>query len=419
MNSTVTQLDRKLYAWLAEPDGRKFDQAFKVYYAEASVNVMRYLSRRSSLPDLDCEQLAVDALLKFFSRVGRDRRQAAELVSDTLPRLQPLDFGPFHVRQVQRWTTDIGSFRDTVMAFTVTGLEDSGRSWKAEIQGLSEDIPPLQRQGCHLLEPVRAAVAGIAHTAAAADDDKPEDYVRIRNFAAGLRTAASDGAPAASAAESRHPGVIRFVDGSWSIIDALPLLRIPTNGYLFDIAQSLYLDECKSRGRHKRGGRGVTPAGNPPAADGEAARHPLFRLSLDEGGSQDDGFEGGDSPGLTAMGFDAAVPDPGFDPASERIGEDLCERFFAYLRRPLEEAEEAYREASARGPAKAELKRLESLSGKSERVMTVLSLRIEGQTQDAIAETLGISRNQVKYIVELMQSAYAQFSAAALRPRGR
>jgi DNA-directed RNA polymerase specialized sigma24 family protein len=410
-------LDQKLYAWLAEPDNRKFDLAFKSYYAEASTSLIRYLSRRSSLPDLDCEQIAVDALLKFFSRVGRDRRHAADLVSDMLPRIQPLDFGPFHVRQVHRWTTDIGSFRDTAMSFAVTALDDSNRAWKAQIQGLSDNIPPLQRQGCHLLEPVRAAVTEIAPVDCDANGES-EDYVKTRTFAAGLRAAARDGAPAASAAESRHPGVIRFVDGSWSVIDALPLLRVPTNGYLFDIAQSLYLDECKSRGRQKRGGTGSAPADDPTAAEFDAALHPLARISLDEHGSPDD-FEVGESPGVTAMGFDAAVPDPGFDPAADRLGEDLCERFFAYLRKPLEDAEEAYRLGAARGPAKAELKRLESLNRKNERVVTILTLRIEGQTQEAIAETLGISRNQVKYIVELMQSAYEQFSATTLRTRGR
>jgi hypothetical protein len=165
MTSTVTHLDQMLYTWLAEPDNRKFDQAFKRYYAEASTKLVAYLARRSSLLDLDCEQIAVDALLKFFCRVGRDRRQAAELVADTLPRIQPLDFGPFHIRQVHRWTKDIGSFRDSSMSFTLRPQDGVERPWKAEIQALTDNVPPLQRQGCHLLEPVRAAVGAIADDA--------------------------------------------------------------------------------------------------------------------------------------------------------------------------------------------------------------------------------------------------------------
>jgi DNA-directed RNA polymerase specialized sigma24 family protein len=425
MNSTVTQLDQMLYAWLAEPDNRKFDQAFKKYYAEASINLVRYLARRSSLPDLDCEQIAVDALLKFFCRVGRERRQAAELVSNTLPQIQPLNFGPFHIRQVRRWTTDIGSFKDTAMSFTVGQQEDSARPWKSEIQVLIDNIPPLQRQGCHLLEPVRAAVVAISDIGSSGQvicTDTPEepasaDYVIISEFVSGLRNAAKEGSAAASFAESRHPGVIRFVDGSWAVIDVLPLLRVPTNGYLFDMAQSLYLDECKARGRQKRGGTGTASPGIVELGEHRGSMHPLARISLDETGSPEEDSDMGQAPGLTAMGFDVGSADLGFDPATEQIGEEFCQRFFAHLRKPLEDAEEAYRQAAATGAAKAERKRLESLSQKNARLTTVLTMRIEGQTQEAIAEALGISRNQVKYIVELMQSAYEQFSAAAMRPK--
>jgi FixJ family two-component response regulator len=103
------------------------------------------------------------------------------------------------------------------------------------------------------------------------------------------------------------------------------------------------------------------------------------------------------------------------DPESDRIGEEFCQKFYAYLRRPLDAAEDAYRRASLDGPANSERKRLDSLSMKVERVIAVLSMRIEGQTQEAIAAALGISRNQVKYIVEQVQEAYEQFAAAGAR----
>ena len=64
MNTKATQLDHMLYAWLAETEDRKFDRAFQRYYEVASPSLVRYLVRGSSLPDLDCEQIAVDALLK-------------------------------------------------------------------------------------------------------------------------------------------------------------------------------------------------------------------------------------------------------------------------------------------------------------------------------------------------------------------
>ena len=71
------RLDWMLCEWLAETDERRFDQAFSRYYAEASAQVVRYLARRSSLPDLDCEQIAVDALAsydEFCAATTRTRR---------------------------------------------------------------------------------------------------------------------------------------------------------------------------------------------------------------------------------------------------------------------------------------------------------------------------------------------------------
>jgi hypothetical protein len=74
MNSPATRLDLMPYAWLAEPDNQKFERAFKKYHDEAFIGLVKYLARRSSSLKLDFEQIAVDALLKFFSRVGRGRR---------------------------------------------------------------------------------------------------------------------------------------------------------------------------------------------------------------------------------------------------------------------------------------------------------------------------------------------------------
>ena len=99
------------------------------------------------------------------------------------------------------------------MNFTEGPADDSERSWKAEIQALSDKIPPLQHQGCHLLEPARRAVADIAQADSgnvdgreAGDDAEPEEYVKNREFASALRSAVEDGIPTAAAAEARHPG---------------------------------------------------------------------------------------------------------------------------------------------------------------------------------------------------------------------
>lgn len=362
MTRTVTRLDEMLYAWLTEPDDRKFDRAFEKYHDEAFVGLVRYLSRRSSSPGLDFEQIAADALLRFFSRVGRERRAASDIIGNALPQIHPLDLGFFHVREVRCWTSEVGSFRETTMAFKVTQQEER-RNWMAEIQALAEKIPPLQRRGGHVLESVHAAIS-------------PADQAVA------------------------HEGATLFVELTVTVVESLPLLRVPTNGYLFDIAQSLYLDECKSRGRLKR-----------RAPD---TWHPLTRIKLD-----DEESSGEYSDQLAAspmqMVFASDLADAAVDPEADLAGEDFCQKFYAYLRRPLDLAEEAYRTAAANGPARAERKRMDSLGGKLDRVIGVLTMRIEGHTQEDIAHVLDLSRNQVKYIAELVQEAYEQFSVLCTR----
>ena len=357
MTRTVTRLDEMLYAWLTEPDDDKFDRAFEKYHSEAFAGLVRYLARCSSSLGLDFEQIAADALLRFFSRVGRERREASDLIGNALTQIHPLDLGPFHVREVRCWTAEVGSFRETSMTFKVTQQEER-RNWLAEIQALAEKIPPLQRRGGHVLESVRAAIA-----------------------------------PA-------HDGDMLFVEFTVTIVESLPLLRVPTNGYLFDIAQSLYLDECKSRGRLKRRGPDTW--------------HPLTRINLDDEESSNE-YSDPVAAAPMQMVFASDLADAAVDPESDLAGMDFCEKFYAYLRRPLDLAEEAYRIAAAHGPAKAERKRMDSLGRKLDRVIGVLTMRIEGHTQEDIAQVLDLSRNQVKYIAELVQEAYEQFSAMCTR----
>jgi DNA-directed RNA polymerase specialized sigma24 family protein len=357
MTRTVTRLDEILYAWLTEPDDRKFDRAFEKYHHEAFAGLVRYLARRSGSLGLDFEQIAADALLRFFSRVGRERREASDLIGNALTQIHPLDLGSFHVREVRCWTAEVGSFRQTSMTFKVM-QQEARRNWMAEIQALAEKIPPLQRQGGHVLESVRALIS-----------------------------------PA-------HDGTTLFVEFTVTIVESLPLLRVPTNGYLFDIAQSLYLDECKSRNRLKRRGPDTW--------------HPLTRINLEDEESSNE-YSDQVVAAPVQMVFASDLADAAVDPESDLVGEDFCEKFYAYLRHPLDVAEEAYRIAAANGPAKAERKRMDSLGSKLDRVIGVLTMRIEGHTQEDIAQALDLSRNQVKYIAELVQEAYEQFSAKCAR----
>src|SRR5580700_1679282 len=77
----ITTLDRQLYAWLVESDERRFTLAFNVYFSVAFPAVVRFLARISRWDSARLEELAQDALLRFFDRVGRDRRLASDTVA--------------------------------------------------------------------------------------------------------------------------------------------------------------------------------------------------------------------------------------------------------------------------------------------------------------------------------------------------
>ena len=416
----MTTLDQRLYAWLLESNERRFELAFAAYFEVAFPSVLRHLARLSRWDPVHLEELAQDALLRFFDKVGRNRREASESVKASSSQIRPLNFGAFHERQVSSWTREVESFRESAMGFRPPQADDT--LWKAAIRALADKIPALQGQGRHLLHSVHQALHWtiddpVSATAAPTDASNPDQWDDDQGIAfckncvqlvEEMRTITAR----AAAAERDHPGMTPFTHGSSVIIRLLPHLRVPTNGYLFDIAGTIYLDECKKRGRQKRGGTGAT-AGAECADD--ASSHPIERFAL-ESFVADDGEERFDEavPARTANGISGANT-PSVDPTSQYENEDLFEKFYDYLRRPLDDAIETLHIAQRAGRAVAERRKVDSLTEKFSKTMSVLSVMGEGYTQEQTAERLGLSRNQVKYIIELVQESYAQFTAQAAR----
>ena len=396
-------LDQRLYAWLAEPDERRFERAFSDYFAVAFPALVRHLARLSAWDSVRAEDLAQEALLRFFDRVGRGRRAASGALASALTRLRPLNLGTFHASQARGWIEDVRTFTDTALRFR----NEPGRAEShAAIRALVECIPLLQRRGRHLLEAVRLDLRWSIETQATTDMsvDEPSSISHgtpapiVDEFVEQLVAESVTGSARAAAAAERHPGVKAFCEDVAVVIDSLPHLRVPTNSYLFQIARTIYLDECKKHGRQKRGGTGYR------LADDVEVSHPLD--SLDEASGCD---EYGDDPSPAPATVSAAAFAPAVDPTLEYESEEFFAKFYEYLRGPLDRAAAAYQRASSTGRAASERRRLESVTGKFSRTIAVLSALGEGHTQERIGEKLGISRNQVKYIIELVQEAYAGF----------
>jgi DNA-directed RNA polymerase specialized sigma24 family protein len=431
----MSTLDHRLYAWLVEVDERRFERAFSAYFSLAFPAVIRHLARISRWDAEQLEELAQDALLKFFDRVGRGRREAAGAVKDALSRVRPLNLGPLHQRQVGSWTAGVASFRDAAMAFRPMQVEESGDDkWKSTVRALADRVPLLQGQGYRLLRALSLALDWIleaenqveftraqsAQYPAIESNVKPSlgDETVIdaeaKNSAELLASEVNARTARALAAEEQHPGVLQFVVGTSTVVCTLPRLRIPTNSYLFEIAMSVFLDECKKRGRRKRGGAGTPDVST---AGGEnMQQHPLDLLTPESNMEiEGEQYVEDRDPISVGANLSTALSVPSIDPTRQYEDEEFMERFHQYLRRPVDEAAEAYKAAQTGGKGAAERRRLETLTHKLSRTVSVLSMLGEGYTQERTAERLGISRNQVKYTIEVVQDAYARFAASDAR----
>ena len=162
---------------------------------------------------------------------------------------------------------------------------------------------------------------------------------------------------------------MHFVHYVVIVIRGVARLRVPTNGYLFEIAMSLYLDDYRKRRRQKRGGSDY-PSPHDAVADSDAERceHPLERLA-------DQDLDEENYPDLAAMqGSSSAQPRwsaeyASIDPTRTLEDEEYFERFYAYLRAPVDAAELAFEAARRGGGALAEQRKRDSLAQKFSRTM--------------------------------------------------
>lgn len=399
----MTTLDQRLYVWLLEPDERRFQLAFRAYYSVAFPALIRRLRRLSLWDPSELEELAQDALLKFFERVGEGRRQASAKIGGALGAIEPLDLGALHEHHVRAWTRDVASFQAAAMSFSGPRVDvPNDTSWKAVIRSLAEGIQPLQRSGWFLIDGVRLALNWYI--------DGPDAYSRelpavVDRVARDVREKSAQ----AREAETRLPGTLLFIESTFVVSAALPHLRVPTNSYLFEIATTAYLDECRRRSRRKRGGNCVS-----------FPRHAEHYALCDRDASPS-GECLVDSDLQSTADVDSYLNElaPPSDPAARIEGEDFLRRFYEYLRAPLDQAIEALGRAETNGVVTAARRKAAALSSKFSVCTSVLAMMGEGYTQAQTAATLGISRNQVKYIIEKVQDCYARFAAATVRSPAR
>jgi DNA-directed RNA polymerase specialized sigma24 family protein len=428
----MTTLDDRLYAWLCETDDRRFMLAFNSYFVVAFPAVVRHLARFAPADPALLEEIAQDSLLRFFERIGRGRREASQTIEDALSRIRPVSLGSFHEHQVRAWTIDVDSYRTMTMSFRFPRVEsDESATWKITIRELTLQIPTLQQRGWHLIDGVRIElrwheIAGedasphLEHPVSARDDTTDAVISEAISVAPvtdpateNLASAVMESAPSARSAEIRLPGAVQFVYCAVTLIRAIPRLRVPTNSYLFEIAMSLFLDDYRKRRRQKRGGSGSPSAHDSVRADadGELFEHPLENQLADQDLDEESLPDVAAADGWPGARMRTSAEYASIDPIRALEDEEYFERFYAYLRAPVDAAESAYEAARVRGGALAERRKWYSLAQKFSRTVAVLTAIGEGYTQEQAAERLQLSRNKVKYVIETVQDAYARFAA--------
>jgi hypothetical protein len=85
--------------------------------------------------------------------------------------------------------------------------------------------------------------------------------------------------------------------------------------------------------------------------------------------------------------------------------------FLEFLRAPLSRAEGVLAEAASRGKAKAEQARVDSLRRKYQRLIAILTALHESPqpSEEEIARRQGLTRNQVKYVIERVRKEFNHF----------
>lgn len=415
----MNTLDALLYQWVGEADESRIECAFQAYYSTAFPALVRYVQHRTGWDRGSAEDISQEALVRFFERAGRGRRAAAALVGAELQRLNSIRIDGLDADRVALWACEVKAFMDAVSNFrppSPVGPTRPGRSGEGA-GDLCARIMPLQSRGWGLLEEARQTLQ--SRIRAGATDVRAFPSVRV----------AQPDAQAAADLTAREiesfvgglsRGCAREVDAGQymqcvlTIITTLPRLRVPTNGFLFEIATNTLLDEVKRRRRRKRGGiegrLAATAASDCQVPDMTA--HPIEAVPDDPQSESDDGaWLRRDPPVAQHVGTQAeALPLAG-DPLAGYEGEEFLERFHEYLRRPVAQAVSELALAMERGSALVEQRRLESVSRKFSRTMAVLTMMGEGYTQEEAARRAGITRNQVKYIIGSVKEAYLRFAA--------
>jgi DNA-directed RNA polymerase specialized sigma24 family protein len=406
-------LDILLHAWLSETHERKAAQRFTEYFRVAFSAVCRYL-RSLRADDATAQDISQQALVKLFKQLGTKRRDADARLRAALSSLRPLDFGALHAERVQTWREHASSFRAAAVAFR----SSDGQRAREEINSRTA---PLCRQGRKFLSEVHARVDSALSSLISLES--PEQHHAPHGDVAGESPSRSgeDAALAADAVEQETavfagklldysagreidsveaaigcPGAVGFVSCTKTVCEDLPTIAIPSNGLLYTIARRLFLNSLRSK---------ASAQAMFAAAVADEPENPGVLIEWDIDHPPDA------MPPMWEMSALTGPEHHSDDSDEEHDIESRYRAFLEFLRTPLTRAEAALAAAASPYSARAQHAKVDSLRRKYERLITVLrALHDSPQpSEEEIAQKHGLSRNQVKYLIERVRDEFNHF----------
>jgi hypothetical protein len=188
------------------------------------------------------------------------------------------------------------------------------------------------------------------------------------------------------------PGAVDFVSRTKAVCENLPMVAIPSNGLLYTIARRLYLNSLRSKLAAQT--MFATAVADEPESAGVLMEwdidHPLDAMQ-------------------PMRETHAATPLEHLSDQSDI--ESRYRAFQEFLRAPLTRAEAALATAASAGSSRTRQAQVDSLRRKYERLTAVLrALHDSPQpSEEEIARKHGLSRNQVKYLIERVRTEFNHF----------
>lgn len=382
-------IEQAFYAWLNAESKAEHDIHFARFYEGFSRVLEGSIRKRfRGMGQHVIDDAIAEAMLIMLEKFGAPRRAAFVAVPEMLSRLQPLELGPLHNRRLIRWKARFAQYRLDVLGYTPTA-ESSNAERQQKIDVLVAEHRSLHNDGYACMNDLRARIEATHPT--------PAQLKRAVNaFVKALHQRLASEAAQTIDQAWRLEGASGFVLSMDELLNALPKVRVLSPAYVFVVCMN-ELKALFSSGQEE-GGRpaslrnddsdepGINPSEEDEAAHVHEATEPAFGHDEEPASWHHEGINGE----IESLADSAAGPE-------DRLAQQqLFQVLLAALEAPIQDAQDAL----ARTQTKKDRDRAQTAVNRALREheldCALLIGWIEGESQDAQAEQLGLTRNQVR-----------------------